>query len=566
MREPGQTSAGNMLVVYGDFYPWPSSLAHLYCFHRYSGMRCVHWNASRRPLPASWLKAPWDVIVFQTVFLSYRWAGAYAFEQLIEKVRPLADLPAVRVAMPQDEYFRSALLGRFIEAVKIDCVFSVAPPDQWPVIYPSVDFKKVKFVETLTGYLDEGLVARVGRELRRAPRRTLDIGYRTKAPRPWLGRHGMLKTRVGDVFKAAAAARGLKADIETDIAKTIFGFDWFRFLMRCRYAIGVEGGASILDRDGDIAERAKAYWKQHPQADADELERQCYPGMEGSVKFWMLSPRHLEACLTKTCQILIEGRYNEVLRPGVHYIEVKQDFGNLDAVLDGLADEARREQIAQRAYEDVVLSGRWTYRGFVRRVMEEIRPLRRVVPGGHGRLPARLWLWMRATDWLGRAMARADQAWILPALKRLDGRGRTFAEDRKQALWRTLSARGIQKVLVYGAGKYTAALVPFVRGVRPEIAGIMDDNPSRTPGGVCGLPVFSVQEAPLDGVDAVVLGTDTFQAQMKKRLAASGRVKVPVIDLYELRAPFALSGEWWAALKLRTWLRSLHQYCRNPNF
>ena len=84
-----------------------------------------------------------------------------------------------------------------------------------------------------------------------------------------------------------------------------------------------------------------------------------------------ISPRNLEACLTGTCQILLEGDYNGILQPDVHYIALKRDYSNLDAVLAAMKDESVRESIVERADRDIVASGRWTYRRFVQGVLDD---------------------------------------------------------------------------------------------------------------------------------------------------------------------------------------------------
>ena len=59
--------------------------------------------------------------------------------------------------------------------------------------------------------------------------------------------------------------------------------------------------------------------------------------------------------------MLIEGEYDGVLTAGEHYIELKEDFSNLESVLDQIESGERREEIAERAYRDVVASGEWNY-------------------------------------------------------------------------------------------------------------------------------------------------------------------------------------------------------------
>ena len=53
--------------------------------------------------------------------------------------------------------------------------------------------------------------------------------------------------------------------------------------------------------------------------------RRCRAGWD-SYAFFAISPRHLEAVVTKTAQVLVEGSYSGVLEPERHYIPVRRDF------------------------------------------------------------------------------------------------------------------------------------------------------------------------------------------------------------------------------------------------
>jgi hypothetical protein len=94
--------------------------------------------------------------------------------------------------------------------------------------------------------------------------------------------------------------------------------------------------------------------------------------MDGQLGIRAISPRHLEACATRTAQILIEGEYIPDLRPDEHYLELRSDFRNVEDVLDRVASGEGRAEMAERARADVVDSGRYTYESFVRRIEEVI--------------------------------------------------------------------------------------------------------------------------------------------------------------------------------------------------
>src|SRR5207344_3271253 len=103
-------------------------------------------------------------------------------------------------------------------------------------------------------------------------------------------------------FVAEGSRRGLRLDVSLEAADTLLGDDWFRFLLRSRYTIGVESGAGILDRDGRIRACADQYVTDHPAAAFEEVEQHCFAGLDGNLNLRTISPRHLEACATRTPQ------------------------------------------------------------------------------------------------------------------------------------------------------------------------------------------------------------------------------------------------------------------------
>lgn len=345
---------------------------HIYCFEKYSGCRVDYFNLHDSAEGPADIQA-YDLILFHTVFLSARW-DREGFRRLLDlpAVQALKQSRAIKVALPQDEFLNTDILCDFIGEFGIRHVFSVAPPSEWPAIYYGVDRSTTAIHQVLTGYLDEDTLNTIDQISQEFSDRPIDIGYRAWRAAYWLGRHGQLKWQIADAFKAAAPPWGFEVDISTDERHTLMDNDWYRFMVNCRYFIGVEGGASILDRDGSIKACTEAYLERFPHATFDEVEQACFPGRDGSFQLFAISPRNLEACATRTCQVLVEGTYNGILRPWDHYIPVKPDFSNLDEVFAVMHDENLRLAIVERAYADVVASGRYSYRQFVKTVLEAV--------------------------------------------------------------------------------------------------------------------------------------------------------------------------------------------------
>jgi hypothetical protein len=314
-----------------------------------------------------------DLIIFHTLFLNANWKQR-RFKKLQKKVAILKDSPAIKIAMPQDEFYNPKALCKFINDFDIHHVFSVQPEKEWNNIYRDVDFKKVKFHRIMTAYIDENLLSRINRKKKLKKDRKITIGYRTigntNKDFAWFGRHGQLKVDIADYFMRAAKRKGIKCDISYKRDDIINGDNWYWFLLDCKYVLGTEGGTSILDWNGSIYARTKNFVRQYPQASIADIEKHCFPAIDGTFQGFAISPRHLEACATETCQILVEGEYNNILKPGIHYIPVKKDFSDVENVLERIDDERHRLEITRKAFEDIVASGKYTYKKFTKYVIE----------------------------------------------------------------------------------------------------------------------------------------------------------------------------------------------------
>jgi hypothetical protein len=368
-----------ILVIYKCLgYPLRTTIKeHLYAFRNYGDAHIYYqmldlgketYNSSES-IPEYITKMDFDVIIFHYGFMSSRWGGRACYENALKQVEPFRNSKAIKAVMAQDEYNNSNTIVEFINDFKIDVVFSVSPESEWPKIYQGVDFNKVKFHLVLTGYLDDKGIDIINGFLNNT-RKTIDIGYRARNLPQWLGRHGYMKTTIADEFNKALKKFELNCSISTDPKDTFIGLGWYKFMVSCKYMIGVEGGATVLDRDGAIAKKGKEYLQQHPNCTFEEIEKACFPGLDGQLQLIAISPRHLEACATKTCQLLVESTFNGILKPWVHYIPIKADLSNIKEVLEIVERDDKRTEIVENAYRDIVLSGKWSYKHSVKHVID----------------------------------------------------------------------------------------------------------------------------------------------------------------------------------------------------
>lgn len=319
-----------------------------------------------------------DVVIFHSIFMCYRWrwnkedwnATLGRFQKLWKN--------ALKVLLVQDEQYYTNRTHEFINTVGIHTLLTCANKSVANILYPKerVNLKQIKMV--LAGYVDEQTL----NEIKRIShfehiKRDIDIGYRTDKTPFALGYLGRLKTLVSEVVNSRAAFYPqLKIDVKntTDKKDTYYGMDWFRFLLHCRTAISCPGGASIQDPKGEIRLRVEEYLKRNRNATYEEIDDAILKVYGKPIEYEGITPRFFETIMTKTCQILVEGDYAGIFKPGVHYIELKKDLSNLDEVFEKVQDVNYCRKIANRAYKDIVNSGLYTYQNYVKEVFEIIRP------------------------------------------------------------------------------------------------------------------------------------------------------------------------------------------------
>jgi hypothetical protein len=347
---------------------------HLYCFKRYSGEQCYYLNTARG-IPRFITKTHFDLIIYHYSFLSFtlRWPEA-ANQVRFKQYGLLKELRGYKIAIPQDEYVYSDILSEFFSAFGVKTVFTCLPETEWQKVYPMEKSGLRHYLTVFPGYVDELSLEKLRKTgLKRHDSRPIDIGYRARKLPYWVGRHGTIKWELTQKFIAAADGHNLYIDLSNDANDVFLGAEWYKFLAKCRVVLGCESGASLHDPDGSIFRKVNEYVGDHPESSFDEVERACFPGLDGNLRLFSLSPRHFEACITKTCQALVEGEYGGIIKPGVHYIEIKKDGSNINDVIRQMKDIKTCEQLADKAYRDIVESGLYTYRNFAQMVLDHVR-------------------------------------------------------------------------------------------------------------------------------------------------------------------------------------------------
>lgn len=340
---------------------------HLEAFGKFADQhRISYWNIAYG-LPPGLGRAGFDAILFHFTFFLPN--INQPFTGMFRKWEKLKSVRVYKAALVQDEYVNTQYLCDFFREFGISEIFTCLPESLHQVVYPSGQTGIRHYHTVLTGYIDEEMLRSYSQYALPHSQRPLDIAYRARKMPYNLGFFGTFKWRLTEVFQKATRDLGLRTDLSNDPNKFIFGDGWYRFVGSTRTMLGCEGGSSLHDPDGSIRRCCEKYLLTNPEATFEQVRDHCFAGQEGDFPYYALSPRHFEAAVSKTCQVLVEGEYNGIFQPNLHYIPVSKDWSNLDEVLTKIADVDYCEKMAERAFSDIVASGKYTYEKFVQFVL-----------------------------------------------------------------------------------------------------------------------------------------------------------------------------------------------------
>jgi hypothetical protein len=339
---------------------------HIHSFQRFSRYPVWEVNTDVGFPPGLADVAPGAVILHYSLFGS----GAYRLgDRFLEWLRGLAE--TLKIAFFQDEFYFCQKRFGFVNEFGVDAVFTHVSPAYIPQVWGRYT-PGARAIFNLPGYVDEGLLQAARRFARPDAERDIDVAYRGRALPPHMGAGSQEKRVIGERFKQLAAGTPLRLDIETSEQSRLYGDAWYRFLGRARATLGVESGVSFMDLEDECYSEYLRYRSEGRDPALEELYAGALGRWDGNIPYRTLGPRHFEAAAFRICQVLFEGEYSGALEPMVHYVPLKKDFANFDEVVAVIQDSEQRRRITERAYEDLIASGRYGYAGLIDLVDREL--------------------------------------------------------------------------------------------------------------------------------------------------------------------------------------------------
>ena len=343
-------------------------MEHVEAFERHSQFKVLSLN-TELGFPKNLSRFQFKVIV-----LHYSLFGITPYQLNAGFLNYLKQSKSYKIAFFQDEHHFCQSRFAFLNRYQVDCVYTLLEPEYFKDVYQKYT-SVPKLVYGIPGYVPENLIALAKRITKPDKERKIDIGYRGRILKFYMGKGGQEKSEIGRSFLKQAHSFDLKIDISVVESKRIYGESWYEFLSNCRAVLGAEAGVSIFDLEDVVRLEYERLIKKNPKITFEEMSENILSKWEDNIPYRTISPRHFEAAALRVCQILFEGKYSGIMKPMVHYIPLQKDFSNFDEVIRMFRDERLRHELQENAYRDLIASDRFSYRHFIKDFDRELGAL-----------------------------------------------------------------------------------------------------------------------------------------------------------------------------------------------
>jgi hypothetical protein len=309
-----------------------------------------------------------DLTILSYELLSYR--NTYRWKNLVNRMKPYLYASGKIVIIPQDEFTNSDAIDEFAIKFNIATIFSPISTDL-ELVFPKAIKQGVQISQVLTGYARDLKITQLDVVNADFKIRKIDLGQRVRALPIQFGIDGERKALVASKFAEKARSDGFIVDVSSKQEDVLLGAEWSRFLKSLKFTISRRGGASIVDEKGKLSKRLNFIQKIAPSVSRLQLEKMVSRSGVRFGNFSSISPRLFEAAENGVCQILENDLYLEGMEPWVHYLPLNPDFSNLNRVFMVMRDLDACSQIVRNSQDLLITSGRYSYRSFVTRVLEQ---------------------------------------------------------------------------------------------------------------------------------------------------------------------------------------------------
>lgn len=260
------------------------------------------------------------------------------------------------IYISQDEYLNTDIKSRVFKDLNVKLCFVNVDEKDAPIIFNN-NFTTFKTV--LTGYAPNNTnIIKIPTKYRNT-----HIFYRATPLSYIYGDLGQEKVNIGKEMKKHGSENNLNVNIEWEMKKKIFGEEWYYRLVNSKTTLATYSGCEVFDQESRNTE-IEEILKENPGYTYEQAKKNF--DIEPMFQACRVSPKMFEACALGTVLIMYEGDYKGIFEPNIHYIELKKDLSNINDVIEKIKDDEYLQNMANRAYTDIIKSEKYSYEGFIK--------------------------------------------------------------------------------------------------------------------------------------------------------------------------------------------------------
>ena len=308
-----------------------------------------------------------DTIILSSTFFD-RFTELKNYKWLIKHYSFLENKNSYKIGLPQDDYWCQEIRDEWYSR-NLDMIVSVFDKKQWPILYPKSIKNGLKIIRGHTIYLTPNKFKKI--EGIPFKKRENDIVYRTVGYPFFPNKFGMMKSQIGEMMYKKHQ-NDLRLDISNREKDLIFGHKWITFLSNSKAVLGSNSGSSVIVRNHKHMRDLLAQKEKYTVSDLWTFEKDFFEKSDRGYELTDISPRNIEAAMTKTLQVLIDGEYGGILRKGEDYFALNEDLSNTEELIQLLNNQKKTEKITNSCYNRIKNSKTLNSDNLIKRIEKHI--------------------------------------------------------------------------------------------------------------------------------------------------------------------------------------------------
>ena len=174
-------------------------------------------------------------------------------------------------------------------------------------------------------------------------------------------------------FNRAAADRSLRVNASNIPEDRISGKHWLAFLGSSRGALGLEGGSSLFDIEGDFYRTLMSQLGSQKQIDVDDFLKICCMHLTTMSCIALLLRGFLKQSLQALAIFCCPAATGEFLESGRHFFELKDDMSNYQDLVDFLANTSAQKDMVNTAKKEILSRVEYSASNYAAKVASAIQ-------------------------------------------------------------------------------------------------------------------------------------------------------------------------------------------------